>query len=160
MNWLKRHFQKYREREAWKFCWLIGLEGTVVSLAIALFLSLFDVAEREIDLSFEELLILGVLVAPILETLIFQAFFVWIARLCKAGFGMQVIASVIPFFAAHVVEGVATGLAAGLVGGFYFAFTYVHWREKSRWTAFWVTALSHALHNGILIPLAAAFGEI
>ena len=99
-------------------------------------------------------------VAPLLETLIFQAFPIWIARLCKARFSIQVVASLVPFCAVHAVEGVGTGIAAGLIGGFYFAFTYAHWRERGRWPAFWVTAVSHAIHNGILIPLAFALGEV
>jgi hypothetical protein len=117
-------------------------------------------ADREIDLSFEVFLIAGVVVAPVLETLVFQAFPVWIARLCKARFSVQIVLSVVAFTIVHAVEGVQAGIAAGLAGGFYFAFTYVHWRERSRWQAFWVTAVSHAIHNAILIPLAFAFGEI
>jgi len=61
---------------------------------------------------------------------------------------------------AHALKGVTTGLAAGLLTGFYLAFTYAHWREQTRWTAFWTTAGSHAIHNGIVIPLAFALGEI
>ena len=108
----------------------------------------------------EELLLVGVVIAPILETLLFQALPVWIARLFGAGFATQVVVSVIPFCVVHALEGIATGLAAGLVGGFYFAFTYVHWRARSRWTAFWTTALSHAIHNGIAFVLLLASGEL
>jgi hypothetical protein len=111
-------------------------------------------------MDFADLLFVGVIVAPLLETLIFQAFPIWIARLCKARLSIQVVVSVVPFFLAHAIEGIGAGIAAGLIGGFYFAFTYVHWREYRRWTAFWITAVSHAIHNGILIPLALAFGEI
>jgi len=53
---------------------------------------------REIKVSFPILLFSAVVVAPVLETFIFQAFPVWIARLCKARFSVQVAASVIPFF--------------------------------------------------------------
>jgi hypothetical protein len=102
----------------------------------------------------------GVVIAPIFETLIFQAFPVWIARLCKARFSIQILASMIPFTIIHSIEGVQTGIAAGLVSGFYLAFTYTHWREYKRWSAFWITAVSHAIHNVILISLALALGEI
>jgi len=159
-NWLRSHFQRYRERKPWDFCWRIALEGFLVSLAAAFALDLIGLGEREIEVGFEALLFLGVVIAPLLETLVFQAFPVWIARLCKASFRVQIVASVIPFFLVHAIEGVAAGVAAGLIGGFYFAFTYVHWRQQSRWTAFWVTAVSHAMNNGIAIPLAYALGEI
>ena len=154
------HFRRYRDRKPWAFCWRIALEGTLVTLAISIVLGLLGLGDREIKMSFPVFLFVGVVVVPLLETLIFQAFPVWIARLCKARFSVQVAASVIPFILVHVVEGVGTGIAAGLISGFYFAFTYVHWREQKRWPAFWTTAVSHAIHNGILIPLAFAFGEI
>ena len=159
-NWLRSHFQRYRKRKPWDFCWRIALEGTLVSLAAAFVLDLLGLAEREIEVGFAALLLLAVVIAPVFETLIFQAFPVWIARLCKASFPVQIVASVVPFFLVHAIEGLATGLAAGLISGFYFAFTYVHWRQERRWTAFWVTAVSHAIHNGIVIPLAYALGEI
>ena len=160
MKWISEHFRRYRHRKPWDFCWRIAIEGTIVALAIAFILSICDLPDREIPFDFWTFLILGVVVAPILETLVFQAFPVWIARLCKARFSVQVVISVVPFFLAHAVEGIQTGIAAGLISGFYLAFTYVHWREKRRWTAFWVTAISHAIHNAIAISLALALGEI
>lgn len=160
MTWIKLHFQRYRERKPWDFCWRIALEGTAVALLACIVLSFLGAGERDIKMDFATFLFAGVIVAPILETLIFQAFPIWIARRCKARFSVQIIASVVPFFIVHAVEGIATGLAAGLLSGFYLAFTYAHWREQKRWTAFWTTAVSHAIHNGILIPLAFALGEI
>lgn len=157
---IRRHFQNYRQREPWDFCWRIATEGVLVSLAASVFVGLFDAEQRDLKFSFPELLFLGVVIAPILETLIFQAFPIWIARHFQASFSVQIVASLIPFFLAHVIEGIATGIAAGLVGGFYFAFTYAHWRERGRWTAFWTTAVSHAIHNGMLIPLAFGLGEL
>jgi hypothetical protein len=160
LNWIKSHFRRYRERKPWDFCWRIAIEGTLVALAVSIILSLLGLGERDLKMDFAELLFIGVIVAPLLETLIFQAFPIWIARLCKASFSIQVFASVVPFFLAHAIEGIGTGIAAGLISGFYFAFTYVHWREHRQWTAFWVTAVSHSIHNGILITLTLAFGEI
>jgi len=75
--------------------------------------------------------------------------------MCKARFSIQVFASLVPFFLAHATEGLGTAIQAGLVGGFYLAFTYAHWRAQSRWTAFWTTALSHALHNGAVFAILA-----
>jgi hypothetical protein len=120
----------------------------------------FGLPHREINMDFCPLLWQFVVIAPVIETLIFQAFPVWIARLCKARFSVQILVSVIPFTIDHAIIGIQAGIAAGLIGGFYFAFTYVHWREHRRWTAFWVTAVSHAISNGIAILLAWALGEI
>ena len=160
MKWIKEHFRRYRERPPWDFCWRIAIEGTIVALVVSFIIEIFGLPEREIDMGLWPLLFLCVVVAPIFETLVLQAFPVWIARLCKARFSIQVLSSVIPFAILHAMEGIQTGIAAGLIGGFYFAFTYVHWREKRRWTAFWVTAISHAIYNAIIISLALALGEI
>jgi len=89
--------------------------------------------------------------APIFETLLLQALPIAIARLAKAGFWLQVLVSTVPFAGLHFLEGFSVGLGAGVVGGFYFAFTYAHWRQRSRWTALWTTALCHAIHNAMAV---------
>ena len=160
MKWIRRHFKRYRERKPVDFLWRIAIEGTIVAVAVSFIMESFGVPPREMDIGFWPLLFSGVVIAPVFETLIFQAFPVWIARLCKARFSVQLLASVIPFASVHAIEGVQAGIAAGVVGGSYLAFTYVHWREHGRWTAFWTTTVFHATYNGIIIPLALAFGEI
>ena len=159
-HWIVRHFHRYQRRKPWSFCWRIAIESTIVSLAIAFILHIFGLAKREVTLSFPVFMLVGVILAPVLETLILQSFPVWIARLCKARFSVQVVSSVVPFTLVHAIEGVGTAIAAGLIGGFYFAFTYVHWRERSRWTALWTTAVSHSIRNAIVISLAFALGEL
>jgi len=160
MKWISEHFRRYRQRKPWDFCWRIAIEGTIVALVLAGVLDLLGMAERELDISIPVLLVAGIVIAPVFETLIFQAFPIWIARLCKARMSIQIICSVVPFMAVHAIEGLATGLATGLVTGSYLAFTYAHWREQKRWTAFWTTAVSHAIHNAIAITLAIALGEV
>ena len=160
MKWITGHFHRYRERTPWNFCWRIAIEGTLVSVAVACSLALLGIPDREHEGSIESLVVPGIIVAPILETFLLQALPVGFARLFKARFSTQVIFSVIPFAGLHAVQGVVAGIAAGLVGGFYFAFTYVHWRERSRWKAFWVTAVSHLMHNALVILPALALGGI
>lgn len=160
MNWIRNHFHRYRQRTPWDFCWRITIEGFLISLAVGIVLGFLDLADRDLDMSLPVFVLFAVVLAPLLETLVLQALPVWIARLAKARFSTQVIASLVPFCFAHLVEGIGTAIAAGLVGGFYFAFTYAHWRESSRWTAFWTTSLSHAMHNAAAITLAVVLGEI
>ena len=117
-------------------------------------------AERYLPTDAAALVFVGVIAAPLLETLALQALPVFIARLCKARLSYQILASLIPFTILHAVEGILVGLCAGLIGGFYFAFTYVHWREHSRWKAFWVTALSHAIHNALALTIGFLSGEL
>ena len=160
ISWLKNHFQQYRTRSPWGFCWRITVEGLVVSLAIAALGKLSGLPDRNFHFPFSlpVVLFLVVIVAPVIETLLLQALPIWIARRFKAIFAIQLIASCALFGAAHIPEGILTFVAAGLIGGFYFAFTYAHWRETSRWTAFWTTAASHSMHNGVamLILIASA----
>jgi hypothetical protein len=161
LRWLTQHFRRYRKRTPWDFCLRISLEGLVVSVAFAIFLESLGVAERVLPpIGRWALFSLAVLVAPVAETLCFQAIPIGLARMFHARLGWQVVWSTAAFLVVHSFEGLGAGLCAGLIGGFYFAFTYAHWREHSRWTAFWTTATSHALVNALAILLAIASGEI
>ena len=150
-----RHFEWYRTLEPWGFTWLITLEGLFVGGCVAAALSVFAFPSRRDfgDYSLEKLFLLVVIAGPLLETLIFQAFPVLVARLCRAGFLAQVLAGSVFFALGHFLEGFAVGIAAGVVGGFYFAFTYVHWCSRSFWTALWTTTISHAMHNLIALSI-------
>lgn len=159
MNRLTRHFQRYRQRKPWAFCWRIAVEGLIISLLCALALSyLFPDLHREVlDWSAAEIFLVIVVLAPVFETLLLQALPIFIARKLKAPFAVQVLASTVVFAALHFLEGISTGIAAG---GFYFAFTFAHWRQKARWTAFWVTAVSHAFNNATAFTFLAFTGQL
>lgn len=158
MGWIRSHFRKHRHRPPWGFCWRVGLEGMLVSMLAAL--ALLPVVEDDPAEMFTwplaAIFIVIVIVAPVLETLLCQALPVAIARRFTRRFAVQVIVALIPFAILHFFNGIASGICAGVIGGFYFAFTYVHWREHARWTAFWVTAVSHALHNGVAFVVLVA----
>jgi hypothetical protein len=152
-GWLVEHFRWYRRLSPWAFCWRITIEGLVIGIAFGIAASAFGAPDRDFKMSMEKLFIFAVFVAPVIETLLLQALPVFVVRLCRGGFTLQVLFATIAFAAAHLSEGVAAFIAAGMVGGFYFSFTYAHWRERSRWTAFWVTALGHSLHNLVCVLL-------
>src|SRR5437764_11107005 len=90
MRWLVEHFRAYRERSPWDFYWRITLEGLAVSLVPALLAWLLGFQPPKVDLTRGELLVLGVVVAPVLETLLFQALPIGRARALKANFTSQV----------------------------------------------------------------------
>lgn len=156
-NWLRRHFWKHARRRPWSFCWRITLEGLLVSFIITLPLAfVMDESPRiVIDFPLWFIVPLAVLVAPIFETLFLQTMPIGIIRLFRGSFVLQIIISTLAFALAHIPEGFTTAISAGLVGGFYFAFTYAHWRRKSIWTAYWVTALGHGLRNGFAMMFLA-----
>jgi hypothetical protein len=154
------HFQRHRARKPWAFVCRVTPEATGLSLAVALLMWAIGAPERDLDMQAGELVFFVVVLAPPLETLLFQALPVFVARKCRARLRVQIIASWVPFALAHGLEDLATGLAAGMVGGFYLAFTYAHWRQQSRWTAFWTTWAVHTLNNVIAVMLALALGEL
>lgn len=158
-SWLIRHFDRYKKRSPWSFCWRITIEGSIVSLAAAFLLHiLFHLPGRRIGAATPVLFIEAVLMAPVIETFICQGFPIFVARVFSASFRMQVFISMVVFAVPHFGHGIISGICAGLIGGFYFGFTYAHWRQKSRWTAFWIVALSHSLHNGFPFVLLLMHG--
>jgi hypothetical protein len=161
MNWVIRHFRRYLEREPWGFCWRIGLESTVASLAAAAFLAvIFGTPKRQLlDLSMPAAFLMLLVVAPPVETLVFQAFPIFIVRMLKGSMRVQILVSTLLFSAAHFPEGITTGVSAGVIGGLYFAFSYAHWRTKSRWKSVWITTGCHAIHNGVAFILLVVIGH-
>ena len=118
MNWLRKHFQRYREKTAWEFCWRIAVEGTALSFLSAFILSLILVeAEREFpDWGAATVFLFLVVIAPLAETLLFQALPIFVARKLNASFNSQIIVSTAIFAACHFLEGIATGISAGVIG--------------------------------------------
>jgi len=127
-----------------------------LSIAVAIVGQLFGMKEREIR-DVGEFLLAAVLVAPWLETALFQMLPITICRCLKATRGAQITVSLICFAAPHFVVAGLTGITAGLIGGFYFAFTYTAWRRCSATRAFWMTAAHHALYNTILAIIVVVF---
>ncbi len=162
MERLKKHFEKYLERTPWAFCWRIGFESLVVSFLFAIVLVfVFGPGKRaSLNLPVSVVFLLLLVIGPPLETLVFQAFPIFVTRSLKGSLRAQIIASAVLFSAAHFPEGVATGISAGLVGGLYFGFAYAHWRTKSRWHPFWITTVCHVIHNGIAFVLLLATGHL
>lgn len=155
MAFIRRHFQKHIGRSPWDFCWRIGIESMLASLAASAILTLtLGAIERELlEWPIEAILIVGVLVAPPLETLVFQALPIFFVRLLKGSLQVQVLVSTILFAAAHFAEGIPVGVSAGIIGGFYFGLAFAHWRTQSKWRALWITTVCHGIHNGILLAL-------
>jgi hypothetical protein len=161
MGFIKNHFLKYLERKPWDFCWRIGVESTVVSLAAAVLLTwVIGPAKREfLHYSMGSVFVMLVLVAPPLETLVFQAFPIFVVRSLKGSLPIQIAVSTVLFAACHFPEGIAVGISAGVIGGSYFGFAYAHWRSISRWQPLWITTVAHGIHNLIAFVLLVVAGN-
>lgn len=94
-----------------------------------------------------------VFVAPMFETLLLQAAPIEILRALRRSKRLQFLLGSIPFAALHFPNGAASGIAAGIVGGMFFSYTYLECRNRSWWTAVWVTTATHAIHNLICLPV-------
>ncbi len=108
--------------------------------------------KEEIEFTHDNVFYSPMVFAPIGETLFYQA--LPIALLSAAGFsaGTQFIVSAALFAWAHYVDHVGKGVGAGIPGGVYLGYPFVRWFPDSLWRAFWITAVSHSLHNLIASP--------
>ena len=156
LDFIFNHFRKYRQMSSpWTFCWKITIERFIVGFVnVLIIIFIFpSIVNKQLSATLflfvksPILLIIGVILAPSIETILLQGVPIKIARSLRASFNVQVLVSTIAFAAPHFLTGLATGISAGIVGGFYHSFTYAHWIDKSGWTAFWTTAVAHMLHN-------------
>jgi membrane protease YdiL (CAAX protease family) len=160
VNLLRRHLEAYRRLGPWPFCLCLTVEATLVSLAVA---TLTDPILPDHERTFllkpwPELVLPVIVLAPPLETLLFQAIPITFLRFLRVRERNQIIVSATAFALAHISEGAGAFLAAGVVGGLYFAFSYAHWARTRHRTAFWVTALNHATRNAMAVSAMAVFG--
>ena len=97
--------------------------------------------------------IVGILLAPILETFLAQWLPIRIGRIFTHRPGVLIGLSTAVFAAMHLhagTKGVALGVSVGLLLGC----SFVHWQRVSTGRAYWVTTAIHALHNGVALSVA------
>ncbi len=157
MAFLLWHRDAWRRERPAAYAWWIGVESTLVGLIPSMILGLLlDEPEPAVaKMSLPDLALAGLVLAPLIETALLQWLPITLGARCGLAFAGQVVLSTALFTAAHLPGGIAVGIAAGLVGGLYFAIAFARWRTRSSWTAYWVTVLAHAIHNGIIIALVA-----
>ncbi len=162
--WILKPVRLDRCSGARQFILRLLAQQFILKSAIAVFIGLFasDLALTDHSEIFRrpvEAFVLMVLVAPVLETLLTQSLPIGIVRALKQSRLVQFLAGSVPFAALHFIGGVGTGIAAGMVGGIFFSHAYLEGRERSRWTAIWITAVLHSLHNLVVFPLAFIFQD-
>ena len=93
-------------------------------------------------------LFLGVIFAPLIETILGQWLPIRIARIWTENAKVLLWTSTCVFALQHIHAGFS-GLAVGFGGGIVLAFAFLAWYRVSFGKAFWMTSAIHALHNGI-----------
>ena len=127
------------------------VERIAVTSGLAVICGLAGAARRN-DLDeygVSALVIIGGVIAPLVETLLFQSLPCAIARACSLGTPTIIALCWLPFGFIHLASGWATFVVAGLGSGYYLAHTYVRLRENSFITAYTLTVASHALLNAV-----------
>lgn len=102
--------------------------------------------------------VMAVILAPVLETLLFQQVPILLARRFGMPLLLQFALGTIPFAATHFETGLVSGAAAGIVGGVTLSLAYITFVSQSKMKAFVVTAATHSLHN--LVPFAMYAREL
>jgi hypothetical protein len=97
------------------------------------------------------LVAIAIVLAPVIETLLFQVLFSALARILKAEFWLEIAIMTVPFALAHFQESVRSGILAGCVAGFYLSYIYGSMRRISYRKAYWMTVGFHSLNNGIVM---------
>lgn len=132
---------------------------TAFSLSLTGIFELFGIELKQPymeDIPPSALFIIGVILAPILETAIMVGI-LWLVRLFASKV-VAMIATAIAFSALHIAEGVHWGvlLGTGVIG---YLFCYFYYRGKNQQVnGFWLMALIHALYNCTALALNGMFG--
>jgi hypothetical protein len=110
-----------------------------------------EVASPTLELIQKHWFLLGVIVFPLIETILLQLIPVEVARRFSGRFWPQVLPSWLLFAAVHFPNSLENGFSAGIIGGWYFALTYYLFRSKSIWHASAATFVLHASANFVLL---------
>ncbi len=142
---------RFRDSSIARFWSIVMVERSAVTALLSIICDLAGAGPRtDLDhLVFGELVFFGVLVAPLLETLLLQAFPYEVASACGFGVTMTLGMCWLPFAFLHLTSGLGPFVCAGLGSGYYLSQMYVRMRRNSFVAAYWLTSASHAVLNSI-----------
>lgn len=99
----------------------------------------------------------GIILGPLLETVVFQICVIEIVRLFTKRLEVQLLFSAFLFALAHFHNSLLSGLLAGIPGGFVLGIVYLVGRQRGFLRATGGTWLAHAAWNAPLLIAAALF---
>jgi hypothetical protein len=105
------------------------------------------------DISIYLLIISAVIIAPFVETLLFQTIPISFAIKYKRSLIIQLLSSILPFSIIHILQYGLIGLVSGVIGGYYLSLSYVIWRKQNNRYAFFLTVLTHSIYNLIILAI-------
>lgn len=112
------------------------------------------VVSRGFDkLDLPTLIVDGVVLAPLLETLVFQLLPAYVLTRKGCSQHKIFIFCFLPFALAHAVDGWAIFIGAGVACGFVLGLTMIVWDDESLIFRALAVYIIHAAHNGILLAI-------
>lgn len=151
VNPIRNYFRKTRHYSRLRFIVELALVPFLINLLPMLVWRLLgQEIQSTTNRDFLYLFTLGCIVAPAVETLVFQWLPIGLASFfTKRSFILLLISSV--FFAVlHQHRGLS-GIFMALPTGIFFAWSCLVKWEKSKWEAYWVTTAIHGLHNLVVL---------
>ena len=159
IQFLLNHYSITQGESRSCFFWKIYAEYMAVILVAGFLLSPLNLETRVDHNALRPIVLIinVVLIAPPIETLLFQSLTCMIAYSLKLKPVTQMVVMIAPFALVHFSIAVSTGLRAGCILGFYLAYVYSVQRRCSFRRAFWTTTAFHALSNAIFVSLSLIF---
>lgn len=104
--------------------------------------------------------VVTVLIAPILETLVFQSLVFWTLKKTHVQGGFFWVLMITPFALVHSQFSISRAVGAGVVGGLYLGVSYVLARRRYPFFyAFAITASAHSLRNLFVVVMSHTFPD-
>ena len=140
-----------------KFILFSTLLSVIATVPIVAAFELLGLTEKDIGgtdfdkLGIDGFIIVGVILAPLLETLFFQLLPIRLLQkfLNKNASKIALVVSSLLFSAAHATYSIWYALAIFPMG-VVLAVAYIHFQQRNK-TGFWVTTAIHALRNSLAI---------
>ena len=142
-----------KRQPAMKFLLLMTFYNLIVDVVVLPFFLIsgfLGFEHSHPDVNPVELFVAAITLSPILETLIGQMLPILIARRFIKSHIIIIAISAFVFALPHCTEDV-TRFLPSFLGGILLAFTFLHWLDRSKTKAYWVTCGVHFLHNLIVL---------
>ena len=150
---IQRIVDHLKRQPAIKFILLVTCYNLVVDVLVTpffFFSGFLGVERRYPDMNPVELFFTSITLAPILETLIGQMLPILIARRFIKSHVIIIAISAFVFALPHCTVDV-TRFLPSFLSGILLAFTFLHWLNRSKTKAYWVTCGVHFLHNLVIL---------
>jgi hypothetical protein len=154
---LSRHFRNYLNGTRLYSTWRFILEFTLLAFPLKMLFvlpyaalggKLGSTTEAAYNGNPVQFLLLACVAAPLLETFIGQWIPIRLTWFFSHRWSVLLLSSATVFAAQHLHVGFS-GFLATFPVAFLLSWSFLVYREYSRWRAYWVTAAIHGLHNFI-----------